>query len=245
VEEPFELRRHTAPLRATLMSAFLHCRSGDLIDHLVDFLVQTVHRMGKKAERRIDAGLGEALQKAAGKMAKLHRIAKAAVDAPKGCAWPWPGRCVPPGRSLCPRLLLQLSTQIRSCDSLPSWRQSHHRDSQPTAVQSCRSSHSFLILFMGFILSTHSHWPAVRGNAANCPLAVADELLFGICQRAQFADTSRSSSTRNSSYMSKGLKSQASTTFVFISSNTSAWQRSVMMTVLVSRDSFFILEARR
>jgi hypothetical protein len=40
--------------------------------------------MGKKAERRIDAGMSEVLQKAAGKMAKLYRIAKAAVDEPKG-----------------------------------------------------------------------------------------------------------------------------------------------------------------
>lgn len=84
VEEPFELRRHTGPLRATLMLSFLHRRSEDLTDHLVDLLVETVHKMGKKAERRINAGLGEALQKAPGKMAKLYRMAKAAVDSPKG-----------------------------------------------------------------------------------------------------------------------------------------------------------------
>lgn len=84
VEQPFELRRHAGSLKATLMSAFLHRRSEDLTDHLVDLLVETVHKMGKKAERRIEAGLGEALQKAAGKMAKLYRMAKAAVDAPKG-----------------------------------------------------------------------------------------------------------------------------------------------------------------
>lgn len=84
VEEPFELRRHAGPLKATLMSAFLHRRSEDLTDHLVDLLVETVHKMGRKAERRIDAGLGEALQKTAGKMAKLYRMAKAAVDAPRG-----------------------------------------------------------------------------------------------------------------------------------------------------------------
>jgi TnpA family transposase len=66
------------------MSAFLHRRSEDLTDHLADLLVETVHKMGKKAERRIDVGLGEALQKAVGKMAKLYRMAKAAVDAPKG-----------------------------------------------------------------------------------------------------------------------------------------------------------------
>lgn len=84
VEQPFELRRHAGPLKATLMSAFLHRRSEDLTDHLVDLLVETVHKMGKKAERRIEAGLGEALQKAAGKMVKLYRMAKAAVDAPMG-----------------------------------------------------------------------------------------------------------------------------------------------------------------
>lgn len=84
VEEPFELRRHAGPLKVTLMTAFLHRRSEDLTDILVDLLVETVQKMGKKAERRIDVGLDETLKKAAGKMAKLYRIAKAAVDAPKG-----------------------------------------------------------------------------------------------------------------------------------------------------------------
>jgi len=84
VEEPFELRRHTAPLRATLVTAFLHRRSEELTDHLVDLLVETVHKMGKKAENRIDEGLGDALQKAPSKMAKLYRIAKATVEAPQG-----------------------------------------------------------------------------------------------------------------------------------------------------------------
>lgn len=84
VEEPFELRRHTTPLRATLMAVFLHRRTEELTDHLVDLLVETVHKMGKKAESRIDDGLSEALQKAPSKMAKLYRIAKASVEAPQG-----------------------------------------------------------------------------------------------------------------------------------------------------------------
>lgn len=84
VEEPFELRRHGAPLKAALMAAFLHRRSEDLTDHLVDLLVETVHKMGKKAERRIDDSLGEELQKAPSKMVKLYRMAKASIDSPKG-----------------------------------------------------------------------------------------------------------------------------------------------------------------
>ncbi len=84
VEEPFELRRHAIPLRATLMAAFLHRREEELTDHLVDLLIEIVHKMGKKAEKRVDDSLGEALQKAPSKMAKLYRIAKASVEAPQG-----------------------------------------------------------------------------------------------------------------------------------------------------------------
>ncbi len=85
VEEPFELRRHTGPIKATLMAAFLHRRTEDLTDHLVDLLVETVHKMGKGAEKKIDGSLEKALQKKApGKITKLYRMAKASVEEPKG-----------------------------------------------------------------------------------------------------------------------------------------------------------------
>lgn len=85
VEEPFELRRHAGSLKATLMTAFLHRRTEDLTDHLVDLLVETVHKMGKGAEKKIDSSLERALQKkASGKISKLYQIAKASVDEPKG-----------------------------------------------------------------------------------------------------------------------------------------------------------------
>ena len=84
VEEPFELRRHAVSLRATLMATFLHRREEELTDHLVDLLIETVNKMGKKSETRIDNSLSDALQKAPSKMAKLYRIAKASVEAPQG-----------------------------------------------------------------------------------------------------------------------------------------------------------------
>ena len=84
VEDPFELRRHTAHLRSTLMAAFLYRRKEELTDHLADLLVETVHKMGKKAEKRINKGLSDALHKASSKMVKLYRIAKAAIEAPQG-----------------------------------------------------------------------------------------------------------------------------------------------------------------
>lgn len=84
VEEPHELRRHPRPLKAALQACFLHRRGEDLTDHLVDLFVEIVHKMTKKAERRIEEGLGEVLQKAPGKMVKLYKMAKASVRAPKG-----------------------------------------------------------------------------------------------------------------------------------------------------------------
>ncbi|WP_319585670.1 Tn3 family transposase [uncultured Desulfobulbus sp.] len=84
VEESFELRRHGPPLRATLMAAFLNRRCEELTDHLVDLLVETVHKMGKKAESRIEEGLNEVLQKAPSKMTKLYQMAKASLEAPQG-----------------------------------------------------------------------------------------------------------------------------------------------------------------
>ncbi len=79
VEEPFELRRHAEPIRATLQSAFLHRRSEDLTDHLVDLLVEGVHKMTKRADARIDKTLSDTLKKAPGKLLKLYKIAKAAL----------------------------------------------------------------------------------------------------------------------------------------------------------------------
>jgi len=84
VEQPFELRQHAGPLRATLLASYFHRRSEELTDHLVDFLVETIQKMGKSAAKRIEAALGKALQKAAGKMAKLYQMTKAAVESPKG-----------------------------------------------------------------------------------------------------------------------------------------------------------------
>lgn len=84
VEEPHELRRHAQPLKTTLLAIFLHRRIEELTDHLVDLLVETVHKMSKKAETKIEKSLGDVLQKAPQKFAKLYLMAKAAVTAPQG-----------------------------------------------------------------------------------------------------------------------------------------------------------------
>ena len=52
-EAPYELRRHLEPLRLTLLAAFCHSRSRELTDTLVDLLLDLIHRIGAKAERKV------------------------------------------------------------------------------------------------------------------------------------------------------------------------------------------------
>jgi hypothetical protein len=54
VEAPYELRRHPEPLRLTLLSAFCQLRSRELTDTLVDLLLDLIHRIGAKAERKVE-----------------------------------------------------------------------------------------------------------------------------------------------------------------------------------------------
>jgi len=84
VEEPHELRRHPGPLQATLLAAYLHRRSEVLTDHLVDLLVEIIHKMGKRAEKKVEEELSGQLQKVPGKLGVLVRIAEASLNMPEG-----------------------------------------------------------------------------------------------------------------------------------------------------------------
>jgi TnpA family transposase len=83
-ERPSELRRHPEPVRYTLVAAFCWERRKEIIDGLVDLLIQMVHRIGARAERKVVRVLLEDLRKVHGKTALLYRIAEAAVESPDG-----------------------------------------------------------------------------------------------------------------------------------------------------------------
>jgi len=53
-EDIRELRRHPAPVRYTLLSAFFWSRSREITDNLVELLIQIVHRIGARAERKVE-----------------------------------------------------------------------------------------------------------------------------------------------------------------------------------------------
>ncbi len=84
VEAPYELRRHSEALRLTLLAIFGHCRRRELTDTLVDSLIELIHRIGAKAERKVEKELLEDLKRVNGKTGMLFRLAEAALDNPDG-----------------------------------------------------------------------------------------------------------------------------------------------------------------
>jgi Domain of unknown function (DUF4158) len=84
VEAPYELRRHHDPLRMTLLAAFCHLRRRELTDTLVDLLLDLIHRLGAKAERKVERALLEDLKRVHGKTGMLYRVAEATLAHPTG-----------------------------------------------------------------------------------------------------------------------------------------------------------------
>jgi hypothetical protein len=84
VEAPHELRRHPEAARLTWLAAFVHLRGRQLTDDLVDLLTETIHRIGARAERRVDRELLDDLKRVGGKQGLLFDLAGAALDHPDG-----------------------------------------------------------------------------------------------------------------------------------------------------------------
>lgn len=82
VEAPSHLRDHAESLTLTLLAALLHTRQREITDTLVDLLIQTVHRIGARADRRVTEELINAFKKVTGKENILFAIAEASLDRP-------------------------------------------------------------------------------------------------------------------------------------------------------------------
>jgi hypothetical protein len=83
-EPPREMRLHPAPIRYTLLAAFCWQRRQEIIDGLVDLLIQIVHRISVRAEKKVvEEWVGD-LQKVHGKTTLLFKRAEAALASPEG-----------------------------------------------------------------------------------------------------------------------------------------------------------------
>jgi hypothetical protein len=84
VEELQEVRRHPDPIRFTRLSAYCWRRRQEIVDTLVDLLMDVIHHMSTKAERRVEQAFIKDIKKVSGKTNLLFRLAEAVVDKPDG-----------------------------------------------------------------------------------------------------------------------------------------------------------------
>jgi len=84
VEVPRDLRRHREAARITWLAAFIYLRARSLTDDLVDVLIETIHKIGARAERKVERELLDDLKRVSGKQNLLFELADAALAQPDG-----------------------------------------------------------------------------------------------------------------------------------------------------------------
>lgn len=83
-ELPSQLRAHPEAIRYTLFAAFCYLRSQEITDSLVELLLQIVHRLGKRAENKVEKELLQDFKRVSGKTGLLYQIAEVTVANPEG-----------------------------------------------------------------------------------------------------------------------------------------------------------------
>ena len=84
VEVPRDLRRHPNVARITWLAAFVYLRARSLTDDLVDLLIETIHQIGARAERKVERELMDDLKRVTGKQNLLFELADATLAQPDG-----------------------------------------------------------------------------------------------------------------------------------------------------------------
>jgi len=83
-ESAWEMRRHPETSRFGLYAVFLMVREAEIIDGLVDLLIETIHKIGGKAERKVATEVARDVEKVYGKEKPLADIAVASITSPQG-----------------------------------------------------------------------------------------------------------------------------------------------------------------
>lgn len=83
-EDLRELRRHPDPIRYTLLSCFFWLRSQEITDNLIELLIQIIHRINVRAERKIEKEILNDLRRVSNKYGILFNLAQTAIDNPEG-----------------------------------------------------------------------------------------------------------------------------------------------------------------
>ncbi len=78
----WEIKRHPPAIRYALMSIFFYTRRSEIIDGLIELLIQIIHRLSVKAEKKVFKILMQDFRKVYGKNTLLGRIAEASLNNP-------------------------------------------------------------------------------------------------------------------------------------------------------------------
>lgn len=79
-----ELRRHPPAIRYSMVAMFCWRRRQQLTDFLIDVLLQIIHNLSTRAEKRVDKQQFAAFKRVRGKARLLFKVAEATVDKPDG-----------------------------------------------------------------------------------------------------------------------------------------------------------------
>ena len=83
-EDIRELRRHPETIRYTLLASFFWIRQREIIDNLIELLIQIIHKISVRAERKIEKEFINDFRRVNGKTNILFKIADAALNNPDG-----------------------------------------------------------------------------------------------------------------------------------------------------------------
>ncbi|HYX32281.1 MAG TPA: hypothetical protein VE954_04155 [Oligoflexus sp.] len=84
VEFNYGTSQHPEHIRHTLVATYCFVRSREIIDRLVDQLIQMIHGIGSRSEKRVEKKLLNDLRKVSGKTNILCQLAEAAIEHPDG-----------------------------------------------------------------------------------------------------------------------------------------------------------------
>ena len=80
---PSDFAAAPEPIRMTLLAALCWVRKAELIDGLVELLVQLVHKISVRAEKKVENEISAEFRRVHGKSGMLVRLAQAALDLPE------------------------------------------------------------------------------------------------------------------------------------------------------------------
>ncbi|GAA3618128.1 hypothetical protein GCM10022419_124580 [Nonomuraea rosea] len=80
---PSDFEAAPAPIRITLLAALCHVRQAEITDGLVELLVQLVHKISVRAEKKVEGELNAEFRRVHGKSGILVKLATAALGLPE------------------------------------------------------------------------------------------------------------------------------------------------------------------